>query len=43
MIGVVKKYEITNLIPQEMQRTKAFEEDLSFYLGSDWNKNYTPR
>ncbi|XP_075210403.1 heme oxygenase isoform X2 [Lycorma delicatula] len=26
-----------------MQRTEAFEKDLAFYLGPDWNKNYIPR
>lgn len=27
----------------ELDRTKAFEVDLSFYLGKDWMKNYSPR
>ncbi|KAK0157951.1 hypothetical protein PV328_011633 [Microctonus aethiopoides] len=27
----------------ELDRTKAFELDLSFYLGKDWMKNYSPR
>jgi heme oxygenase len=26
-----------------MQRTDAFEKDLSFYLGPDWMKTYKPR
>ncbi|XP_011299145.1 heme oxygenase [Fopius arisanus] len=43
MPGVTKKHEIDNIIPQDMERTKAFEEDLNFYLGSEWSKNYTPR
>ncbi|XP_015118582.1 heme oxygenase [Diachasma alloeum] len=43
MPGIAKKYEIDNLIPPEMEVTKAFEKDLNFYLGKNWNKNYTPR
>ena len=26
-----------------LQRTEAFEEDLEYYLGKGWMKNYTPR
>ncbi|XP_043250885.1 heme oxygenase 1 [Colletes gigas] len=28
---------------EKIQRTKAFERDLDFYLGKGWMKNYTPR
>nr|CAD7425602.1 unnamed protein product [Timema monikensis] len=26
-----------------LDRTEAFEKDLTFYLGNDWKKTYTPR
>lgn len=26
-----------------IRRTEAFEKDLSYYLGADWKKDYTPR
>ncbi|XP_053997720.1 heme oxygenase 2 [Hylaeus anthracinus] len=28
---------------EKLQRTKAFERDLDFYLGKGWMKNYSPR
>ncbi|KAL0131964.1 hypothetical protein PUN28_000023 [Cardiocondyla obscurior] len=32
------------LLPlRELQRTKAFERDLDYYLGKEWRKNYSPR
>ncbi|XP_063993624.1 uncharacterized protein LOC135171181 [Diachasmimorpha longicaudata] len=43
MPGIIKKYEIDNLISPEMERTKAFEEDLNYYLGNEWNKNHSSR
>ena len=35
--------KISNLLPEGVERTKAFENDLEFYLGKDWIKTYTPR
>lgn len=32
-----------NILPLEYHRKEAFENDLNFYLGSNWNKNYKPR
>lgn len=32
-----------NILPQEFRRTKAFEEDLTFYLGTQWQSNYEIR
>lgn len=26
-----------------LERTKAFEKDLEYYLGTNWTVNYTPR
>lgn len=31
------------LFIEDMNRTSAFEEDLKFYLGDDWKKNYVVR
>lgn len=31
------------LLPKEFHRTNAFEDDLTFYLGNDWKKNYEIR
>lgn len=39
----LKDTPVGNLRIDGMQRTEAFEKDLAFYLGSDWNKNYIPR
>lgn len=34
---------VGELCIEGLQRTEAFERDLSFYLGSDWKKTYKPR
>lgn len=31
------------LLPKEIYRTKAFEQDLDFYLTPEWRKDYVPR
>lgn len=32
-----------DLLPKEFHRTKAFESDLSFYLGENWKRDYEIR
>lgn len=32
-----------DLLPREFHRTKAFESDLTFYLGENWKQNYEIR
>ncbi|GFG29182.1 hypothetical protein Cfor_05002 [Coptotermes formosanus] len=39
----LKDTHVGELCIEGMQRTDAFEKDLSFYLGSDWKKTYEPR
>ncbi|XP_067009345.1 heme oxygenase 1 isoform X2 [Anabrus simplex] len=39
----LKDKHVGELDIEGMRRTKAFEQDLNFYLGNDWQKNYTPR
>ena len=34
---------VGELCIEGLQRTEAFERDLSFYLGNDWKKAYEPR
>ncbi|PNF35978.1 hypothetical protein B7P43_G03540 [Cryptotermes secundus] len=39
----LKDTHVGELHIEGMQRTEAFEKDLSFYLGPDWMKTYKPR
>ncbi|XP_069673121.1 uncharacterized protein Ho [Periplaneta americana] len=39
----LKDTHVGKLCIEGMQRTESFEKDLSFYLGSDWAKDYKPR
>lgn len=39
----LKDTPVGELCIEGLQRTEAFEKDLSFYLGSDWKKTYEPR
>lgn len=39
----LKDTHVGELHIESMQRTEAFEKDLSFYLGPDWMKTYKPR
>jgi heme oxygenase len=39
----LKDTHVGELCIEGMQRTDAFEKDLSFYLGNDWKKTYKPR
>jgi heme oxygenase len=39
----LKDTPVGKLYIEGIQRTDAFEKDLSFYLGPDWMKNYKPR
>uniref|UniRef100_A0A336M631 Heme oxygenase n=1 Tax=Culicoides sonorensis TaxID=179676 RepID=A0A336M631_CULSO len=32
-----------DLLPKEFRRTEAFEQDLDFFLGPNWQANYKPR
>ncbi|XP_011211189.1 heme oxygenase 1 [Bactrocera dorsalis] len=32
-----------NLLPKELHRKSAFEQDLAYYLGKNWKDNYEPR
>ncbi|XP_073989905.1 heme oxygenase isoform X1 [Rhodnius prolixus] len=38
-----KESNLCKMYVNGMERTSAFEEDLKFYLGDDWKKNYTVR
>lgn len=31
------------MLPKEIRRTEKFEQDLNYFLGPDWQKNYKPR
>ncbi|KAF7992961.1 hypothetical protein HCN44_005742 [Aphidius gifuensis] len=43
MVTVRNNCGIDNLITPDIARTKAFENDLNYYLGNDWIKNHSPR
>lgn len=43
MVSVKNNCGIDNLITPDIARTKAFENDLNYYLGNDWMKNHSPR
>ncbi|XP_054744227.1 heme oxygenase 1 [Anastrepha obliqua] len=32
-----------NLLPKELHRKEAFEQDLAYFLGKDWKETYEPR